>query len=94
MTATIIDGKNFSLNADNTAPSFSYIAVSTSDTVNFTLGPCRGIYVGVSGDIVAVAADGSGSAVTFKSVPVGILPIQAVRINATNTTATNMVALY
>lgn len=36
---------------------------------------------------------GGGSAVTFKAVPVGILAIQAKRVFATGTTATNIVAL-
>lgn len=53
----------------------------------------RGIYVGVSGDIVAILCPGT-AAVTFKSVPVGILPIEASRVKATGTTATDLLALY
>jgi hypothetical protein len=67
------------------------VAVTTSDTVDFTQGRCSAIYVGVSGDVVAVVG---GTAITFKAAPVGILPVVATRINATSTTATNMVALY
>ena len=52
----------------------------------------RGIYVGVGGDVVAIV---NGSAVTFKNVQSGsILPIRATRVNATSTTATDMVGLY
>lgn len=53
---------------------------------------CDAIYVGGAG---AVAAVSMGTAVTFAAVPVGtVLRIKASRINATNTTATNLVALW
>lgn len=68
-------------------------AVTPSDTVPFGV-PARGIYVGggAPGDVVAVMLD--GQVLTFKAVPVGnVLPITCTRINATNTTATNLVAL-
>lgn len=65
--------------------------VTPSDTVGFGGGKCRAIYVGVSGDVSAVLG---GSSVVFKSVPVGHLWIGATRVNATGTTATNMVALF
>jgi hypothetical protein len=67
------------------------LAITTSDTVNFT-DVADAIYVGVSGVVVAVGAD--GVAVTFTGAPVGVLPFRAKRVNATSTTATNMVALY
>ena len=70
-----------------------YVAVTPHDTTNFTDGICRGIYVGVSGNIVAIRKD--GIAITFTAVAAGtILPIRAIRINSTSTTATNMVAIY
>jgi len=69
------------------------VAVVPSDTVPFARNVCQGIYVGGAGNIAAVMSD--GTVVTFTAVPVGtILPIQAVRVNATNTTATLMLALY
>lgn len=77
------------------------VAITTSDTVNFTAagtGPpsditCDAIYVGGAGNMVVVLAD--GTAVTFNGVAAGsIIPIRAIRVNATNTTATNLVALY
>lgn len=65
-------------------------AITPSDTTGF--GQCRGIYVGVGGDVVAVV---NGAAVTFKNAPSGaILPVQATRVNSTSTTATNLIALY
>jgi len=65
-------------------------AITPSDSVDFA-GPCRGIYVGVTGNIVAIV---NGTAVTFKNAVQGtILPIQATRVNSTGTTATDLVAL-
>lgn len=73
------------------APYTAAVAVTPSDTVNFTEVP-RAIYVGGAGNIVAVM---DGAAVTFTGVPVGtILPIKPTRINLTSTTATLMLALY
>lgn len=67
-------------------------AVTPSDTVNLTDVP-RAIYVGAAGNIAAVSAD--GSVAVFAGIPAGaILPIRPVRINATNTTATSLLALY
>ena len=66
-------------------------AVTPSDTVNLR-DLCRAIYVGVSGNVAVVFPD--DTVVTFTAVPVGILEVQAKRINSTNTTATDMVALF
>ncbi len=53
----------------------------------------RGIYVGGTGDVAAVMA--SGAVLVFSAVPAGtLLPVRCVRINATSTTATLMLALY
>jgi hypothetical protein len=66
--------------------------VTKSDTVNFTNGTCKGIYVGTAGTVVAIV---NGALTTFTAVPAGmILPIKATRVNSTNTTANNMVALF
>lgn len=77
-----------------------FATITPSDTVNFsfTLGTqtrlfTRGIYVGTTGNVVAVDAD--NNAITFVAVPAGaLLPISAKRVNSTNTTASNLVALY
>lgn len=52
----------------------------------------RALYVGVAGDVTALMAD--GTVVTYKAVPVGVWPFRVRRINATATTATDMVGLY
>lgn len=74
-------------------------AITPSDTVNipipFELIPAftAGIYVGVTGDVVVVLQD--ASTVTFVGALAGtILPVAAVRVNQTNTTATNLIALF
>ena len=77
---------------DSSFPALLYGAVTPHDSTN--LGDLtRSIYVGGAGNVVAVMDN--GNAVTFYNVPAGsILPIRVQRINATNTTATNIVALY
>lgn len=74
-------------------PAENYAAITKSDTDDFSGGPARGVFVGVTGDVVAVRLD--DTAITFKNVAAGtILPVICRRVNSTNTTATNMVALY
>jgi hypothetical protein len=65
------------------------VAVTPSDSATVFFDA---LYVGVSGDISLIASN-SSSAVVFKSVPVGILPVSCVRVNATLTTATNILGL-
>ena len=75
----------------NDAPATGYFAVTPSDATDFTT-PARSLYVGTGGDVVVV--DNEGTAVTFTAVPSGsILPVVAYRVNATSTTATNIVGL-
>lgn len=64
--------------------------VTPSDTVSLST-PGVGLYVGGAGNISAVMEDGSTA--TFTGVPVGTwIPLVFSRINATGTTATNLVA--
>lgn len=73
-------------------PSGVAVAVTPSDSTNFTRGVCRGLYVGVTGDVVAIV---DGTAVTFTAMAAGVVhPVMCTRVNSTNTTATNLVALY
>lgn len=87
MTSGIVNPK-----ADFTAPADDAVVITPSDTVDFTKGPCRAIYVGVTGDITLVTL--AGNAVLHSNVSAGPFPIRASRVNATGTTATNMVAWY
>ena len=71
-------------------PSPSPFTITPSDETNFTK-EARGIYVGTAGDVVAVC---TGGTVTFANVPAGaILPVRAIRVNSTNTTASDLVGL-
>lgn len=54
----------------------------------------RYLYVGGTGD-VTVDTVGGETSITFKAVPVGtLLAIRAIRVHATGTTATNIVAMW
>lgn len=69
-----------------------YAPIVLSDTVDLPYRP-RGIWVGAGGTIVAVRDD--GVAVAFAgTAPGSVLPIRPKRINATSTTAANLVALF
>lgn len=84
---------NQKLSADNTAPAIGAAAITPHASTNFPDGPCRGVYVGVAGDVVVVFLNDATA--TFVGVPAGsILPVNAKRINAVSTTATTMLALY
>ncbi len=83
-------------------PGFAtFHAITKSDTVNFdgsvstdgsAVRPCDGIWVGGAGIVVALSQ--SGEVVNFTCVAGSLLPIRAIRVNSTTTTATLMVALY
>lgn len=86
-------------------PAMRAIAVTPSDTKDVTNAsgdnaPCyaKALYIGSTGDVVVVTAGDNGNslagtAVTFKSVPVGWFPVQVRRVT-TATTASNIVGLY
>lgn len=67
-------------------------AVTASDSTD--LGVTRAVWVGGAGNL-AVRFINSASAVTLTAVPAGtLLPIQVDRVMSTNTTATNITAIY
>jgi len=69
------------------APAPRFETVTPSDTANFSR-VCRALWVGTTGDVAAVRED--GTAVVFKNAS-GWMPIRCIRVNATNTTASDMV---
>lgn len=74
------------------SPASNYFSITPSDVTDFDQ-VTRYIYVGGTGDIACVAKD--GSVVVFTAVQVGtVLPVRAVRVNATSTTATNLVGMF
>lgn len=74
-------------------PAWNAAAVTPNDSADLTF-TTRGLYIGGAGDVkVDMASD--GSAVTFVGCLAGtILPIRAERVYDTDTTATNIVALW
>ena len=74
-----------------TDPGYSAAEVTPSDTGN--LGNVRALYVGGAGD-VKIDAEGGGT-VTFVGAQAGsIIPVRAARVYSTDTTATDIVAIY
>lgn len=66
-------------------------AITPSNTVN--LANPSVVYIGTTGNIRVLTAQGDD--VTFNNVPAGaVLPVQVIRVFATNTTATNLVGIY
>ncbi len=75
-----------------TSPAWDAVAVIPSDTQMLSY-PCRALYIGGAGNVSGVTFEGND--VTFYGLVGGsILPVQFVQIQATGTTATNLVALY
>jgi hypothetical protein len=71
----------------------TWIAITTSDTVDLASGLTDAVLVGGAGDVAAVMQN--NRSVTLTGLPAGAwVPIKARRINATGTTATALVALY
>lgn len=85
------------------------VPITKSDTVNFdgtvvsTTGtfqtsgntkpiPCEAIFIGGAGIVVAVYENGQTD--QFTCVAGELLPVKAIRVNSTTTTATLMAAMY
>lgn len=67
-------------------------AITKSDVTEFAT-MTKGLYVGTTGDVAVVMAD--GSAFTIPSVPAGaVLPIQVKQVKSTGTTADGFIGLY
>ena len=75
------------------SPARSAVAISTHNTNPLANGTTKALYVGVAGDIACRLA-GDETDVLVKAAPVGILPFRVTHVRTTNTTATNMLALY
>lgn len=67
------------------------VSITPSNTVN--LANPSVVYVGGTGNVRVLTAQGDD--VTFVNVPAGaVLPVQAIRVYATSTTATSLVGIY
>ena len=75
---------------------FKAIDVTPSDSTNVTGADANNpaaLYVGTGGDVEVITLN--GDTVVFHNVPTGtFMPIQVTRVKATNTTATDIVALF
>ena len=79
------------MSSSRSDPATRFAAVTPSDTESFTV-PATALFVGVGGTVVAI--NSVGDPVRFLNVANGtVLPITTYRVNATNTTATDIVAL-
>jgi hypothetical protein len=72
-------------------PAVHALAIAASDTTDLT-APTRSIYVGTTGNMTVKMY--GGEIVTFSNVPVGIFPIQVLRVNSTGLTAGALVGLW
>jgi hypothetical protein len=73
-------------------PAAGAVAANLHDSNPLTNGPCRSLYIGVSGDVKVMMID--GSVATFSSCPAGVLPAAVQQVFSTGTTATGILALY
>jgi hypothetical protein len=75
-----------------TSPAGNAVAITPHDS-NELSNVTRGLYVGVTGDVVVVTAN--GDEVTLTALAAGVFhPIRVKQVKSTNTTATNIVGVY
>lgn len=67
------------------------LAITTSDVDTFAQGVA--VYVGTAGTVSCVPWGGN-AAVSFTAVAGALLPVRVIKVNATGTTATGLVAVY
>lgn len=73
-------------------PGRRLVAITPDDDDELTQPP-RALYIGGAGDVAVVAIDDSAP-VVFTAVPAGtILPVSVVKVRATGTTASDIVAI-
>ena len=73
------------------SPGYSASEITPSDTIDLSVHT-RALYVGAPGDVRVITV--GGDTVTFKNVPVGVLPMRVCRVYAFGTTATDIVAIW
>jgi hypothetical protein len=69
-----------------------YAVVTPSDTVDLPLGPCQGLNVATEGTASVVGLAGGDPVTVFLTA--GWNPCPCVRVRATGTAATSIVAVY
>ena len=77
---------------DGRGNAYTAVAVAPNDSTDLT-NPGAALYVGTGGNIKVNMAD--NTTITFNNVQDGtVLPILVNRVHSTDTTATNIIALY
>jgi len=81
-------------NTIDAIPAFPGAAIAVTPANADSFAQPVTIYVGVSGNVAVRPANGGG-AVVFSNVSAGtVIPCRVIGVDATNTTATNLVAVY
>lgn len=87
------DGTHAEVMDAGVAPGGACLEVTPADGADLANAPCRALYVGGAGDVTIHDID--GNTITFAGVPAGtVLPVKAMRVMATDTDATDIVAIY
>ena len=73
-------------------PYKSVAAVTPNDSTDLPNGVCRGLYIGVAGNLSFI--DASGNVIAAQPVQAGIFPVGVQRVKASGTTATGILAGY
>ena len=73
------------------SPAYHATDVTPSDATDLATD-ARALYVGTGGDVRVITS--GGSTVTFRNVPIGVLPVRIRRVYAVGTTATDLVAVW
>lgn len=68
------------------------VAVTPNDTT--LLAPTRGLYIGGAGNVTVDFADGTTDVLLTAAIVGTLYPISVIRVKATGTTATAIVAMY
>ena len=68
------------------------VAVTASDTT--VIAPTRGLYIGATGNVTVDFADGSTNVLLTAPALGIVIPISVVKVKATGTTASGIVAIY
>lgn len=68
-------------------------AVTPSDTADFADGVCRALYITAAGNLAVLLANDT-SALVYPVLAGQILPVAAIRVDATGTTTAACVAWY
>lgn len=87
------DGTHAEVVDAGVAPGGACLEVTPSDVADLANAPCRALYVGGGGDVTI--QDVAGNTITFAGIPTGtVLPVKAMRVMATDTDATAIVAIW